>query len=62
MPRRWHEVKSWRERAEELRRIAEGFALPSAKDALLQSAQSYDRMADDLERKLKHEGVAQPGA
>jgi hypothetical protein len=60
MPQRWEKIKTWRERAEELRRIAESFLVPSGQDALRRSAQGYDRMADDLERKLKQEGIAPP--
>jgi hypothetical protein len=62
MPKRWEEVKAWRERAKGLRRLAESVELPSAKDGLLQTARNYDRMADDLERKLKLEGVAPASA
>jgi hypothetical protein len=57
MPQRWDNVKSWRERAKGLRRLAESFTLPSAQDALVKSAQGYEGMADELERRLKREGV-----
>jgi hypothetical protein len=57
MPKRWEEVKAWRERAKGLQRLAESVELSSAKEGLLQTARNYDRMADDLERRLRHDGV-----
>jgi hypothetical protein len=60
MPARWEQVKEWRNRAEGLRRVAEDFGLPSTRDGLMEAAESYERMADELERKLKTLGVQQP--
>jgi hypothetical protein len=57
---RWNQVKEWRNRAEVLRRTAEDFGLPSARDGLIEAAESYERMADELERKLKTLGIPQP--
>jgi hypothetical protein len=50
---RWNQVREWRNRAEVLRRTAEDFGLPSARDGLIEAAESYERMADEMERKLK---------
>ena len=55
MPEKWEQVKAWRRRAEELRTVADNFAVPSAKEAMLNTAQSYERMANDLERRLKQQ-------
>jgi hypothetical protein len=62
MPQRWQDVKAWRDRAEKLRRTADNFTLPSATNGLLDAARKYERMADDLERKLKLEGVTPASA
>lgn len=40
----------WRQRAEELRTIAENMRFKDAKDSLLQLADDLDRMAERLER------------
>jgi hypothetical protein len=62
VPARWNQVREWRDRAEELRQAAEDFELPSARDGLLGAAEGYDRMADELEQKLKSLGIQQPPA
>jgi hypothetical protein len=60
MPARWNQVKEWRDRAEELRRAADDFGLPSARDGLIGAAENYERMANELERKLTALGIKQP--
>ena len=60
MPKRWQQVRVWRDRAEKLRTLADSFPVPLAKDGLQDSARNYDRMADDLERELRREGLAPP--
>lgn len=42
----------WRLRAEELRTEAEEFASDAARETMAQVAQSYDRLAEDLEKRL----------
>jgi hypothetical protein len=53
MPETMDHVEEWRIRAEEIRATAEGFASRSAREAMLDVAQTYERMADDLEGRLK---------
>jgi hypothetical protein len=60
VPARWNQVREWRDRAEELRRAAEDFGLPLARDGLMEAAESYERMADALEQKLKSLGIERP--
>jgi hypothetical protein len=55
MPETIVHVDGWRMRAEDIRATAEGFASPSAKETMLEVAQTYERMADDLESRLKLE-------
>lgn len=58
MPARWLQVRECRDRAEQLRQAAaEQVVAPSARNGLLKAADGYDRMAADLERKLRDEGV-----
>lgn len=57
MPDRWMVVRQWRERARELRCLAESLDIPSAKDGIEHAAANYDRMADELERWLKAQEV-----
>jgi hypothetical protein len=45
----------WRLRAEEIRTEADGFSSGSAKASMLYVAAAWDRMADDLERRLTGE-------
>jgi hypothetical protein len=45
-------IKVWRVRAEELRTTADGFVVPSARDALRVAAADYDTLADQLEALL----------
>ena len=40
------QVRVWRERAEELRVIADGFADPTARSDLVDLAAKWDKMAD----------------
>ncbi|HUC09507.1 MAG TPA: hypothetical protein VL985_03665 [Stellaceae bacterium] len=42
----------WRLTAEEIRAEADGFTSTSARKTMSQIAQSYDRMAEDLEKRL----------
>ena len=53
MPETMGHVEEWRIHAEEIRATAEGFASRSAREAMLDVAQTYERMADDLEGRLK---------
>ena len=55
MPETMGHVEEWRMRAEEIRATADGFASSSAKEAMLGVAQTYERMADDLENRLKQQ-------
>jgi len=57
MPEGWEEVRYWRRRAEELRGAAENLMTPSARDALINIAEKYERMAAELERRLKDQGI-----
>jgi hypothetical protein len=50
-----YDVEGWRLRAEEIRATAESFASSSAKDTMRDVAQAYERMADDLESRLKRD-------
>ena len=47
-------ITKWRARAEELRRTADGFATPSARDSLRKAAASYNKLANDGEAALAH--------
>jgi hypothetical protein len=53
MPETMDHVEEWRIRAEEIRATAEGFGSRSARESMLGVAQTYERMADDLEGRLK---------
>jgi hypothetical protein len=46
--------------AEEIRTEAEGFGSPSAKETMRVAAETWDRMADNIERSLS--GAPQPDA
>jgi len=52
MPERWELVRHWRERASDLRHLAEDVAVPSARHGIEHAAKNYERMADELERAL----------
>lgn len=43
------QVQRWRFKADELRAVAESLANAVARDALLDMADGYDRLADDME-------------
>jgi hypothetical protein len=60
MPERWQQVKRWRDHAAELYHMAQDTLVPSAKDELQLAARGYERMADELERKLNKFGVQIP--
>ncbi len=53
MPERSKQIEQWRRRAEEIRTVAENFVVPSAKDTMLKLARTYERLAGDLERRLR---------
>jgi hypothetical protein len=55
-------VAQWRNRAGEIRRVADAFAVPSARDTMLRIAQTYERKADDLEKELPQRSVPKPEA
>jgi len=61
VPEPWQRVKDWRQRAEELRRVADNLVSP-AKENILHSAEDYERMADELERNLKEQGISAPSS
>jgi hypothetical protein len=44
----------WRERAEEMRTIADNMRTADAKDTFWVLAENYDQMARDAERRLVH--------
>jgi hypothetical protein len=50
----WEQVAVWRNRAADLRRLAERFAVPSAQDTLRQTAAYYERLASELEERLRN--------
>lgn len=52
MPDHRKVVRQWRDRAEELRRLAASIDIPSAKDGIERAAASYVRLADELEQSL----------
>lgn len=60
MPERWQQINDWRDRAAEISRMAQDTLVPSAKDELQLAARGYERMADELERKLKGSGIQIP--
>lgn len=62
MPEGWEQVRLWRDRAAELRQVAKGFGVASARDGLLDVAQNYERLAGDLESRLRAKGVPEPPA
>jgi hypothetical protein len=49
----WEQVEQWRKRADDLRRLAERFEVPSASDTLRDTALYYDRLADELAERLE---------
>jgi hypothetical protein len=52
MPLSIERVQEWRRRAEELRAAAAHLGDPDARSGLLKAAESYDKMADELQQKL----------
>jgi hypothetical protein len=52
MPETIAEVCQWRLRAEAVRTEADGFSSPSAKQAMHYVAETWDLMAENLERRL----------
>lgn len=43
------QVERWRMKAHELRAASDGLSNAAARDALLEMAEGYDRLADDME-------------
>ncbi len=60
MRERRRQVEQWRRRAEEIRAVADNFAVPSAKETMLNVARNYERLAEDLERRLRQQPDAKP--
>lgn len=52
------QVEEWRRRAEELRAAAASFTDADARAGLLRAAESYEKMAEELRRRL--DGIDQP--
>ena len=48
-----HRIKRWRQRAEELRLVADQFAIPSAQETMRRTARSYEQLADHAEALLE---------
>jgi hypothetical protein len=55
MPAGWLQVREWRYRADRLRQAAEEMDIPSARDGLIRAAESYERMASELEQQLNQQ-------
>jgi hypothetical protein len=55
MPETMAQVCWWRLTAEEVRTEADGFSSLSAKEAMRDVARTWDRMAQDLEKRLNEE-------
>ncbi len=62
MPEGWKQIEEWRRRAEEIRTVADDFSVPSATDMIRNTARSYERLADDLERRLRSATYVKPKA
>ncbi len=45
-------IKRWRQRAEELRTVADQFVVPSVQETLRRTAANYEQLADDAEAQL----------
>jgi hypothetical protein len=52
-------IKSWRQRAEELRTVADQFIEPSTQESLRRSAGNLEQMADHAEAQLDGKGPSQ---
>jgi hypothetical protein len=48
-----HQIKRWRQRAEELRTVADQFVIPSAGETMRRTANNYERLADNAEALLE---------
>jgi hypothetical protein len=48
-----HQIKRWRQRAEELRTVADQFVIPSARETMRRTASNYERLADNAEALLE---------
>ena len=52
----------WRQKAEELRTQADQMKNPFARQSLVRMAETYERLADELERRTARTVVAKPDA
>lgn len=53
-----YDIKHWRDRADEARQMADHITDPAAKDAMLQVADGYDRLAERAAaRKVEHQAA-----
>jgi len=48
----WDDVRRWRSRAEAVRRLADGFGNRESRKTLLEVAENYDKLANNLEARL----------
>lgn len=48
-----HQIKRWRQRAEELRVAADQFVIPSAQETMRRTARNYEQLADKAEALLE---------
>jgi hypothetical protein len=56
------QVRRWRQKAEELRTEADQMKNPFARQSLVRMAQTYERLADDYEKKAAGKTVPKPEA
>jgi hypothetical protein len=55
-----HQIKRWRQRAEELRLVADQFSIPSAQETMRRTARSYEQLADHAEALLEDRPAIKP--
>ena len=56
MPLTMSDVRTWRERAQQIRKIAASYSSREAIDGMLDAARMYEQLADDIERRLASDG------